>query len=42
MTDLVILSDDPDGIQVEVPNHAASKKVLTPEMVNMGIKVGAS
>lgn len=32
-------SDDPDGIQVEVPSHAASKKVLTPEMVNMGIKV---
>ena len=30
-------SDDPEGICLDVP--AANKKVLTAEMVNMGIKV---
>ena len=30
-------SDDPEGICLDVP--AANKKVLTADMVNMGIKV---
>ena len=46
MTSIKIFSDDPNGIQLGVPivtdngfgHH--TKKVLTPEMVNLGIKVG--
>ena len=45
MTSIKIFSDDPNGIQLGVPivtdngfgHH--TKKVLTPEMVNLGIKV---
>jgi len=37
-------SDDPNGIQLNIPNGVSNdichaKKVLTPEMVNLGIKV---
>ena len=42
---LIIGSDDPNGIEVSVPagtNNHHTKKVLTPEMVNLGIKVEAS
>ena len=45
LTHLSLGSDDPNGIQLSVPTlannngFAHSKKVLTPEMVNLGIKV---
>ena len=40
----VLFSDDPNGIQLNIPNGvdndiSHAKKVLTPEMVNLGIKV---
>ena len=40
----ILFSDDPNGIQLNIPNGvdndiSHAKKVLTPEMVNLGIKV---
>ena len=46
-TQLSLGSDDPNGIQLSAPMAAngfakTTNKVLTPEMVNLGIKVAAS